>query len=489
MVTRLVRGVVPAVLLGVCLVVVALRQLRQPVNLDTFFHLRIGDEFLHHWAPWDPGTLTPAATRPWLPTQWLSQILLAETDDLGGLRAVLWLAAAVSVIYIAVLVRACLQESSLLVAAPLAAVTMLATLTALSARPQVVSYLLAVVTLAAWLRTARDGRLRWWLIPMTWLWVLLHGMWPVGIATSLVAAAGLVLDAAPADRRRTARAFAVGAGSAVAAALTPVGPGAYGAVLLVGGRASYFSEWAPPNFTRMPAAALAGLLLLVVLVRLRRGRDTWTADLLLVTAVGWALYSNRTTPIATAMLAVLLARLLGHAQRARSETVIESAVPDPGDAPPGGTRRTPGARAAVAAAAAVTIAAAGGFAAVMPDPSPVEPPWLAPTAAALPTGTPILTRIEFGSYLVWAYPRLDAAFNGYADAYTTAELDDIFTVQESADGWLDIVRRDGFDYALLPDDDALAYNLRELAGWRVLHHSDDVEFLVRPGAPDPGTAG
>lgn len=131
MVTRLVRGVVPAVLLGVCLVVVALRQLRQPVNLDTFFHLRIGEEFLHHWAPWDPGTLTPAATRPWLPTQWLSQIVLAQTDDLGGLRAVLWLAAAVSVVYIAVLVRACLQESSLLVAAPLAAVTMLASLTAL----------------------------------------------------------------------------------------------------------------------------------------------------------------------------------------------------------------------------------------------------------------------------------------------------------------------------------------------------------------------
>ena len=139
----------------------------------------------------------------------------------------------------------------------------------------------------------------------------------------------------------------------------------------------------------------------------------------------------------------------------------------------------------VLAGAALAILSAGGFAAVMPDPHPVEPDWLAPTAAALPAGTPILTRIEFGSYLVWAYPRLDAAFNGYADAYTTDELDDIFTLQDVGDGWQDIVRRDGFDYALLPDDDALAYNLR-LAGWRVLHHYQDVEFLVRPGAPSPG---
>lgn len=477
MVTRLVRGVIPAILLAVTLVVVALRQLRQPINLDTFFHLRIGQEFLHDWTPWDPGSLTPYATRPWLPTQWLSQIVLAWAEDVGGLRAVLWLAAAVSVVYVAVLVRACLQEAPLLVAAPLAAVTLLASLTALSARPQIVSYLLAVVTLAAWLRTARDGRLRWWLVPLTWLWVLLHGMWPVGIATSLVAAAGLTLDAPPAERRSRARAFGVGLGSALVAGLTPVGPGAYGAVLLVGSRANYFSEWAPPDFTRFPALALAGLLLLTLAVRVRSGRDTWTADLLLLTAVGWALYSNRTTPIATAMLAVLLARLLG---RLRTATGTDADA-DMADAEGAGSPR---ARRMLLGGAAATILAAAGFAAVMPDPHPVEPDWLAPTAAALPDGTPILTRIEFGSYLVWAYPRLDAAFNGYADAYTTDELDDIFTLQDVGDGWQAIVRRDRFDYALLPDDDALAYNLR-LAGWRVLHHSQDVEFLVRPGAPDP----
>ena len=48
-------------------------------------------------------------------------------------------------------------------------------------RPQVLSYLLIALTVGAWLRTWDDGRLRWWLVPVTWLWAMLHGMWPIGI--------------------------------------------------------------------------------------------------------------------------------------------------------------------------------------------------------------------------------------------------------------------------------------------------------------------
>ena len=47
-------------------------------------------------------------------------------------------------------------------------------------RPQVISYLLVAVTVGAWLRTRDDGRLRWWLVPLAWVWAMLHGMWPIG---------------------------------------------------------------------------------------------------------------------------------------------------------------------------------------------------------------------------------------------------------------------------------------------------------------------
>ena len=47
----------------------------------------------------------------------------------------------------------------------------------LSPRPQVFGFILLAVSLAAWLRTERDGRIRWWLLPLTWLWACVHGTW------------------------------------------------------------------------------------------------------------------------------------------------------------------------------------------------------------------------------------------------------------------------------------------------------------------------
>ena len=102
-------------------------------------------------------------------------------------------------------------------------------------RPQVISYLLVALTTAAWMRTREDGRARWWLIPMTWVWAMCHGMWPIGIVIGLVALVGIAADRT-ADRRDLLRLSAIPVGSAVVAALTPVGPALYPAVLLVGGR-------------------------------------------------------------------------------------------------------------------------------------------------------------------------------------------------------------------------------------------------------------
>ena len=70
----------------------------------------------------------------------------------------------------------------------------------LSARPQVISYVLVVITVDAWLRAADDSRARWWLVPMTWVWAMCHGMWPVGIAIG-----GIVLIGMALDRRTTMR--------------------------------------------------------------------------------------------------------------------------------------------------------------------------------------------------------------------------------------------------------------------------------------------
>ena len=38
--------------------------------------------------------------------------------------------------------------------------------------------------------------MRWWLVPLAWLWAMVHGMWPVGIIIGLVALVGIALDRA-----------------------------------------------------------------------------------------------------------------------------------------------------------------------------------------------------------------------------------------------------------------------------------------------------
>lgn len=465
MVGRLVRGFLPGLLLVLTLLVVALRQLRQPVNLDTFFHLRLGAEFLDGWTPWHPGSVTSFATGRWVPTQWLSQVGLAETERLAGLRGVLWVAAVAGLLLVAAVGWAARREASWSVAAPLTAVVVAICLPSLSARPQVLSYALVAVVVAAWLATARDGRPRWWLVPLTWLWALLHGMWPVAIALGL--AAGLGVVAQPPDgveRRRAARVLAVPVASALVAAVTPAGPALYGAVLAVGSRAHYFSEWRPPDYRERPALLLLLLLLALLAARVRADRDHWAADLLLLETVGWAVYSARTVPVAAVLAAVLLARQLGRSG------IVPAAPPE---------RRERG-RLAVATAAVAALAAV--LAAVMPDPSPQEPPWLPGALAALPDGTPVVTDVQFGSYLMWAYPRLDPVFNGYADAYTDDELATEFDVLDLKPGWLRELDAQGWAYALVLTDMPLAYALRDLAGWRVVGSGDDLELLRRPDA-------
>ena len=74
-------------------------------------------------------------------------------------------------------------------------VAILAASPGMSMRPQVLSYLLVAVTTEAWLEHAPTAG-RWWLVPLTWVWAMCHGMWPVGIIIGAVALVGIALDRA-----------------------------------------------------------------------------------------------------------------------------------------------------------------------------------------------------------------------------------------------------------------------------------------------------
>ena len=109
-----------------------------------------------------PPTLTPARNVPrfWaadLPRsyvrcqqdrakpQWLSEVVMARTEDWFGLAGVAWLSGLLEVLVFLGVYAACRVRAEPLVAMPVTALALYAMQSGLSMRPQVVSYMLAAV--------------------------------------------------------------------------------------------------------------------------------------------------------------------------------------------------------------------------------------------------------------------------------------------------------------------------------------------------------
>ncbi len=429
------------------------------LNLDTYFHLRIGHEFLSGgWSLWHPGHMSSLATRDWLPTQWSTEVLMAQFEQWFGLGGVRWLWGTALIALIVTLYLTCRRQGPATVSAALTAAVLVVAHPALSARPQMISYILTVVFVGAWLRTGVDGRNRWWLVPVTWLWATAHGMWPVALSIGVVGACAAILRAAPDERRRASRLLLNPLAGAVAAGLTPLGPALYGAVLNVGSISSFYSEWGPPDFRTAGPALLLVMFLALVAIEFRRDEPLpWDRTLLAVLALGWGVYSNRTVPIAACILAPLLARAA--ADRLR-------------DSPqPRHDRRT------VVVAGLAAVALLGPVLALAPVRTASEPPWVARWLDRLPAQTRVLSNDFTGSYLSWRYPRLDILVNGYGDQFTRGALVELRDMFELDPGWDRDFERLDVQWALLPPDLPLAYALAHRPGWEVVRKSADIELL------------
>lgn len=465
MVSRAARVWLPAlVLVGV--VVALVRQAADPLgNTDTFFHLRFGHEFLHGWSLRHPGSVSSFATREWLPTQWLPQVLMAWGEEQGGLAAVAWMSGAQLATLALVVAWVCRRRADLVVVAFVVPVTLAACWPALSMRPQVLTYAFMALAVHAWWRAAETGARPWLLVPLTWFWAMWHGMWPFALVAGVVGVVACVLHRRP-GRPEVVRQLGVLLGCAIAGAITPIGPGLYPAVLTVAGRARFFAEWGPPDFTSANGAALALLAAPALLVWLRRG-TTWPGALFLGLGLALALYSNRTLPLAAVTLAVVAATTLQ--QLLSSSSVAPS-------------RRELGLGAAAGVLGLAVLAVLTPRTADEPDDDLVS----AEVEAALddlPAGTAVLNDWGDGGYVMWAHPQLDLVMHGYGDTFTTAELQRNSDILDLERGWQDLVRSTGAEVAFLPTDQPLTAALED-AGWRVVEGDDDVELLTAPDAWD-----
>lgn len=453
-----VRQALPGVVVLLAVVLTA-RPVGDP---DTFWHLAAGDYLRRSWTFNGPDPWSTMSTQPWRLHEWLPELLMSVVQRVLGLPGVAWLlplgVAAIGL----TLWRATRPRASLLASAAVTSVTFVAMSQSLSLRPHLLSFAFAVAFTAAWLRSARDGRPRWWLVPVTWLWACSHGMWFFGVAIGLVAVLGIALDRVV-GLRQWLRLAAVPVASVAAAALTPTGPSLLLSPFAVNETTQFIEEWMPPSVRQPGFLAFLVLAATVVLVWARSRRPVrWTEVLLAGLAIGLALLYARTVALGAAVIAPVAA--------ATVQTLL------PPDREPVSRRET---RLTVGLTALGLVLAA----VVLPARAAV-PTWgasdLDARLSTLPAGTVVCNDYGVGGWLIWRHPNLRPTIDGRVEVYATGHVKEHIDFEHAAPGWQSYLARTRCGYALLGKDQPVVEALTAQAHWSVLQRGSQYVLLRAP---------
>ena len=471
---RLLRWMPPALVL-VLFGWVAARAARPVSDPDDWWHLRLGNDLIdqhslsapHHWSAY--------ATVPWTPTEPLPEIGAAFVDRWWGLPGLAVLYAAACLVVVLTVYLTSRRFASMLPAAVTTVLVVLATSASLTARPQLVSFALLSVVVTAWLRTEQDHRVRWWLVPLVWVWSLCHGFWFIGAGYGVLFVAGFALGQRM-PRSVLLRQLAVALASFAVVALSPIGIGVLRAPFAVNDTARYVQEWQRTDLTSASALGAVAMVLIVAATWLVTRRDvTWARALVLLTAVFWTWYAGRTVAVAGVAVAPLCAAALERLVRGHEAPSPESSASPA--APRGRAEVTWLAVAAVVTTTLVAVLA----------PSTSDRPGDVPLALdgrldRLPPGTGVFNDYALGGWIAWRHPDLEQYVDGLITPYSVAHVRDLAVAQALRPGWYAVVRDSRARAALLATDSALATGLAR-RGWVSAGTDAGYVLLLSPDAP------
>ncbi|MGO4360833.1 hypothetical protein [Terrabacter sp. RAF57] len=436
----------------------ALKPLGPLKDPDAYWHVVAGEhltqtgQFVLH----DP--FGAATEKVWILNQWLPEVLMYWAHAAYGLPGVVWLLCFGTLLVGLAVYAACRRRASALVSALVLAVTFVALSGSLSPRPQLVTFALAAITTSAWLTTREDGRARWWLVPLTWLWACSHGMWFVGPAIGGLVVVGMVLEQRG-SVRQAARLAVVPVLSVALAALTPVGPRLFVSPFQVSGVTGLISEWQPPGLADPGLVAAMLLVAVVVVDQVVRGRGEWTVALLAVLALVLAVTWSRTTGLAAVVLAPLAAAAI---QRVTRETV---------SSPP---RRE---RLAVLVSGVVSLVLAAFIAPAAAATPGIGPNGLDAALARLPAGTVVCNDQADGGWLMLQHPGLRPTMDTRVELYTVERIRAYLGFIAAEPGWQTYPQQVGCTYAALPADAAAVPAMRATGNWQLVEQSGGYALL------------
>ena len=411
-------------------------------------HVATGRLILAHGVPSaDPYTFT-ARGRPWVDESWLAEVIYGLVAKAPGGHGLQLLHAALGA-GLAGLCWVLTRPARTLGGRIVAAAMVLAVGSGYwSPRP----LLMALVLFAALMVLAETDRgAPWMAAGVLWLWVNVHGSWPVALAYLGLRWIGRRIERRPSGRLPALGGFAVV--GVVAGAANPVGPRllVYPLTVLRDHQAfAHVVEWQSPSFgDAVNDVLLAGVAAAVVLLVARRG--ALEDALVLVAFTAAALLASRNVPVAAVAVTPVLARGLAGLGSLRGAN--RGVVPA-------------GALAAVVALGALVTAGALGRPAYDLSAYPVrEVSWMA--RHGLVPGR-VATPDYVGNYLEFRYgTRARAFFDDRVDVFPAPVVQDYETLLAGGPGWQAVLARHRIDAVLWPRSDPLAGLLAESSGWSV----------------------
>jgi hypothetical protein len=240
---------------------------------DTFWHIKTGQWILDHaqFPTVDFFSYT-AAGKPWIATEWLSQIFFAAAYNLGGWRAVVILTALADAGVMALLCLYLLKNLRFSIAIGWVALTEFLISPHLLARPHIFSFVLLVIWMIKLLDTYDHSEFNFRsllaFVPLMVLWANLHGSFTFGLAMIYIFAGYRLCENAIQSRYAVCwRILVIMSAVTISACLTPYGikPALMTKeVLDLKYTISQIDELHPPDFQRFP-------ILLVFLVGIFSG--------------------------------------------------------------------------------------------------------------------------------------------------------------------------------------------------------------------------
>ena len=469
---------------------------RVAVDSDTFWHLRAGTWMLDNGRILNFDAFSHTRlNQPWINHSWLSEIPMAaiyRAFGYGGLNLataiIIWLA--FLFVYLSGEGGSYLRAFVIVLAATTSGVYW-------SARPQIVSMLLAAVFNYVLILYRHRGVNRLWILPLLIIaWVNLHGGFAIGFILLVVTFVGQVLAFAASGFRATAEpgssrrplegmVWVGGIGLACAAAVA-INP--YGLQMLlypfktvsIGALQNYIQEWQSPNFHTREAQVFIVMWLLTFGAAGFSKRRLDATDFLLFSAFsGLALLAGRNIAVFAIVAAPMLMR---HADSAIAELWerwpklrIEAST-----APP-----KPVMQILNWALLVIVVAAAVVKVALPLNPVTTERAIAATSpvgaAAYLKTHPPqgaMFNSYNFGGYLTWAlYPDAPVYVDGRTDLYDDDFLTEYLNTYLAGAGWQNTLEKYQIGVVLVEPGAPIAKALLAQPNWAV-RYQDSVAVVI-----------